>query len=64
MIIWCEVVLDVSSREVLSFAISESRTSRKAEALLRKPKISGSCPGRVVEVDKYRLDVFVEPDSA
>lgn len=64
MFLWCEVVLDVSTREIVSFAISDSPTFSGAYAVLRKLAISGSHPGRLLEVDRSRLDVWVEPDTA
>jgi hypothetical protein len=64
MFIWCEIVSDVSTREVVSFAISASRTSSGSEALLPKLEISGSRPGWLLEVDRSRLDAWVVPDPA
>jgi hypothetical protein len=64
MFIWCEVVSDVSTREVVSFAISASWTSSGSEVLLPKLEISGSRPGQLLEVDRSGLDAWVVPDPA
>jgi hypothetical protein len=64
MVRWLEVVLDVSTREVVSFALSESPTFSGGYAILQKLSISGVHPGQFLEVDRSRLDVWVVPDTA
>jgi hypothetical protein len=65
MILCLQVALDVSTREVLSLAISDSPTHSGACAVLHKLAIPGVPPtGSSSSVDRSRLDVWVEPDTA
>jgi transposase InsO family protein len=63
MLVWCEVVLDVYTREVVSFAISDPTICSKTKGLLQAA-IRASGPGRSLVLDRSRLDVWVMPGSA
>jgi hypothetical protein len=64
MILFLDVALDVSTREVVSFAISDSLARPGARAVLSKVAFSGIHPGKLVEVDRVRLGIRAEPDTA
>jgi hypothetical protein len=62
MVLRLEVAFAVFTREVVSFAISE--TFSAAYAVLQKLAISGSHAGWLLEVDRSsRRDVWVAPDT-
>jgi hypothetical protein len=61
MFLWCEVALDVATREIVYFTISGPRASSGEQVRLPKLKPSGIRLGRRVEVDRFRLDVQVVP---
>lgn len=60
--IWWTAALDAVTREIASFDISVPQTASEAKVALPKLEISGSGPGRRLEVDKFRLDVWIVPD--
>jgi hypothetical protein len=59
MILFLEVALDVSTREVVSFAISDSLARLGTRAILSKVAFSGVHPRQLVE-----LDTWAEPNTA
>ena len=64
MLVWCEVVLDAYTREVVSFRFSDPSTLSGAKSMLQEIAIGSSAKGRHLEVDKSRLDFMIGPDPA
>jgi hypothetical protein len=64
MFFLCEVVFDVSTRDLVSFGIADAQAAYGAEVLPPKLANSGSRPSRLIEVDRFRLDAWVVPDPA
>jgi hypothetical protein len=63
MFLWCEVALDVFTREVVYLAISGPQASSEEQVRLPKRKPCGIRPSRRVVVDRSRMDVLLVPPS-
>ena len=64
MVLFLEVALNVSTRDVAWFAIFDSLARPGASADLPEVTFSGTYPGKLVEVDRVCLGIRAEPDTA
>jgi hypothetical protein len=64
VVLFLEVALNVSTREVAWFAIFDLLARPGASADLSEVTFSGVHPGKLVEVDRVRLGIRAEPDTA
>jgi hypothetical protein len=59
--LWCEVAVDATTREVVNLSIFDPRASSGERVSLPESKAPDTRPGRILVVDRFRLDTFVVP---
>jgi hypothetical protein len=64
MMVCLEVALDLRTREVVSFRISDPLAPSGAISLLHEFATSDSSMERRLEVERFRLDAMILPDTA
>jgi hypothetical protein len=61
LFLWCEVAVDATTREVVNLSVFDPRASSGERVSLPKSKTPDTRPGRILVVDRFRLDTFVVP---
>lgn len=63
IMVYLEVALDRSTREIVSFRISDSLAASGAKLLLQNVATGDSWKERQLELDRFRLDGMIVPDT-